>query len=172
MKTIIIFTSLLLSLIAATPTAMPLEVVSERHWNPSCPPNGTLPANHISPSLIVPVSSNLPDVAFGPTSFPLITPNDFCSIFNLVVPPSGVGKTCTLEFLFPSHSQTFAPFVYSGGGHFTFTGYAFGSGATPQTTYNQQPPAGPSPPQPPAVLQPGNAYTINVGGCAIEEGMK
>ena len=58
--------------------------------------------------------------------------------------------------------------MYVGGGHFTFTGYAFGTGATEQTTYNNQPPAGPSPPQPPAVLAPGNAYTINVGGCAVE----
>lgn len=61
--------------------------------------------------------------------------------------------------------------MYSGGGHFTFTGYAFGTGATKQTTYNKQPPPGPSPSQPPAILKPGNAYTINVGGCAIEMGM-
>ncbi|KUJ10965.1 uncharacterized protein LY89DRAFT_253129 [Mollisia scopiformis] len=124
-------------------------------WNPTCPPNGTLPKDFISPSLIVPVSAKLPNVAFGPTNFPIITPNDFCSIFNQIIPPSAVNKTCTLEFLFPSHSQTLAPYAYSGGGHFTFTGYAFGSGATPQTTYNHQPPAGPSPPQPPAVLKPG-----------------
>ncbi|KAF8848477.1 hypothetical protein BDZ45DRAFT_681204 [Acephala macrosclerotiorum] len=111
-----------------------------------------------------------PNIAFGPTDFSLITPNDFCSIFNLIIPPTAVGKTCTLEFLFPSHAQTYAPYTYNGGGHFTFTGYAFGSGATPKTTYNTQPPPGPSPPQPPAILKPGNAYTINVGGCAIQEG--
>lgn len=49
--------------------------------------------------------------------------------------------------------------------------YAFGSGATLKTTYNKQPPAGPSPPSPPAVLRPGHSYVINVGGCAIETGM-
>jgi hypothetical protein len=57
MKTTIAVSSFLLSLVAATPVAMPLEIVSERHYNPSCPPNGTLPADYILPSLIVPVSA-------------------------------------------------------------------------------------------------------------------
>lgn len=84
-----------------------------------------------------------------------------------------MGKTCTLEFLFPNfQTQTLSPYGYSGPGHFTFTGYAFDSGATEKTTYNAQPPPGPSPPQPPAVLKPGNAYIINVGDCGIQPGQK
>jgi hypothetical protein len=82
-----------------------------------------------------------------------------------------VGKDCTLEFLFPALGQTHTPYVYIGPGHFTFTGYAIGSGATEKTTYNDQPPAGPSPPTPPSVLEPGHAYTINVGSCGIQPGM-
>ena len=159
-----------LVLASATPIAEPLSIISSRKLE-SCPQGGTLPSNYLSPTLMVPYSKNLPNVAFGGTKTPLITPNDFCTIFNLVVPPSAAGKTCTLEFLFPSHSQTMAPYLYFGGGHFTFTGYAFGSGATSKTTYNNQPPAGPSPPQPPAVLSPGNAYIINVGGCAVTADM-
>jgi hypothetical protein len=169
MKYIISLLALLLSTSAATPL-MPLEVISERTLE-SCPQGGTLPAGSLSPTLMVPVSSEFPNVAFGSTQTPLITPNDFCTIFNLEIPPSAVGKTCTLEFLFPSHTQTWTPYLYFGEGHFTFTGYAFGSGATEETTYAHQPPPGPSPPSPPAVLSPGHAYIINVGGCAIQTGM-
>ena len=142
--------------------AFPLEVVSsrpleERH---NCPKGGTLPPGYLEPTLMVPISKSFPDVAFGPTQFPLITPNDFCTIFNLEIPSSAFDKTCTLEFLFPKHEETWSPYFYNGPGHFTFTGYAFNSGATDKTTYNKQPPPGPSPPSPPAVLAPGNAYTI------------
>ncbi|KAF4637034.1 hypothetical protein G7Y89_g1032 [Cudoniella acicularis] len=123
------------------------------------PKNGLLPAtNYLAPSLIVPISAYAPNIAFGPTTNPIITPNDICSIFNLEIPSSALGKTCTLEFLFPSFpTQTEYPYMFGGPGHFTFTGYAFGSGATAKTTYNNQPPAGPSPPQPPSTLMPGNA---------------
>ncbi|KIM98430.1 hypothetical protein OIDMADRAFT_181812 [Oidiodendron maius Zn] len=169
MKSVISIVALLGSAIAS-PMAMPLEVISERHLE-SCPSGGTLPPGYLSPTLMVPVSAKFPDIRFGSTQFPIITPNDFCTIFNLEIPPSAVGKTCTLEFLFPDHHETYSPYVYNGGGHFTFTGYAFGSGATLETTYANQPPPGPSPPSPPAILSPGNAYTINVGGCGIQTGM-
>ncbi|KAH8648280.1 ubiquitin 3 binding protein But2 C-terminal domain-containing protein [Tricladium varicosporioides] len=141
--------------------------------NPTCPANGNLPATgYLSPTLMVPISASSPNIAFGSTQNPIITPNDFCTIFNLVIPGSAVGKKCTLEFLFPSPKQTKSPADYNGPGHFTFTGYAFDSGATLKTTYNNQPPPGPSPPQPPAVLSPGNAYIINVGDCGIQRGQK
>ncbi|KAL5327237.1 hypothetical protein ACEPPN_004929 [Leptodophora sp. 'Broadleaf-Isolate-01'] len=136
-----------------------------------CPANGTLTGQYLNPTLMLPVSKSALNIAFGSTKVPLITPGDFCTIFNLVIPPTAVDKTCTLEFLFPRIDQSALLYVYYGGGNFTFTGYAFGTGATEQTTYNKQPPPGPSPPQPPAVLSPGNAYTINVKGCAIETGM-
>jgi hypothetical protein len=170
MKATISLLALLLGSSAATPLAIPLQVISERDLE-SCPQGGTLPPGSLSPTLMVPVSSQFPDIPFGPTLTPLITPNDFCTIFNLEIPPSAVGKTCTLEFLFPSQTQDLAPYLYTGPGHFTFTGYAFGSGATLETTYANQPPPGPSPPSPPAVLSPGHAYIINVGGCAIQTGM-
>lgn len=146
---------------------MPLDVIGERDIQ-CCSTSGVLPPGYLSPTLMVPVSARFPDISFGSTETPLITANDFCTIFNLEIPPSAVGKTCTLEFLFPDQQDTYA---YNGGGHFTFTGYAFGSGATLNTTYNQQPPPGPSPPTPPALMSPGNVYTINVGSCGIQTGM-
>jgi hypothetical protein len=136
----------------------------------SCP-GGTLPPGYLAPTLMVPVSARAPNASFGSTDSPIITPNDFCTIFNLEVPSSAVGQNCTLEFLFPHQQDASTAYVYSGPGHFTFTGYAFGSGATLNTTYAQQPPAGPSPPSPPSVLSPGNAYVINDGSCGIQAGM-
>lgn len=168
MKLILSILTALVACTAASPVH-PLTVVSSRRLGRKpCPKGGTLPLNYIAPTLMVPVSANLPDIAFGSTKTPLITPNNFCTIFNLVIPPSAPGDTCTLEFLFPDYEETSSPYVYHGGGHFTFTGYAFGSGATEETTYNHQPPPGPSPPQPPAVMSPGNAYIVNVGGCGAE----
>ncbi|RYP06021.1 hypothetical protein DL765_009640 [Monosporascus sp. GIB2] len=123
----------------------------------SCPVNGTLPANYVKPSLIVNVSKNPANIPFGKTPTPLITPGDFCGIFNLELPPSASGKICQL--------------TGKDGGHFSFTGYAIGTGATPQTTYNHQPAAGPNPPSPPAVLAPGNAYVINSAVCGLPPGL-
>ena len=166
--------------------AFPLEVVSSRpleergrhdhhgHYNErddQCPTDGTLPPGYLAPTLMVRISKNSPDVEFGSTQIPLITPNDFCTIFNLEIPSSGFDKTCTLEFLFPNNEETWSPYSYDGPGHFTFTGYSFFTGATNETTYNTQPPPGPSPLNPPAVLAPGNAYVINAGPCFIPPGV-
>lgn len=176
MKSLALLSSLLsLTTAFAIPDgAQPLEIISSRKLTleerTNCPKGGTLPPGALQPTLMVPISKDLPNVAFGSTRCPIVTPNNFCTIFNLEVPSSGFQKNCTLEFLFPDHSQTEAPYSYNGGGHFTFTGYAFNSGATERTTYNNQPPPGPSPPSPPAVLAPGNAYVINAGPCSIPEG--
>ncbi|KAH8890527.1 hypothetical protein GQ53DRAFT_650338 [Thozetella sp. PMI_491] len=143
--------------------------------NKQCPANGSLPPNYVKPSLIVNVSKRLPSFPFGPTQTPLITPGDFCAIFNLELPPSASDKICQLVFLFPSHQQTSNYFTYltgKDGGHFSFTGYAVGAGATPKTTYSHQPAAGPNPPSPPAVLSPGNAYVINSAPCGLPPGLK
>lgn len=75
-----------------------------------------------------------------------------CTIFNLYVPDTAAGKTCTLKFMFPDRSQLeYSDYTFNDAsgnpateGHFTFTGYAFGTGATDETTWNNQPAAGPS----------------------------
>jgi hypothetical protein len=118
---------------------------------------------------MVPVSKNLPNVKFGSTQNPIITPGDFCTIFNLIIPPTAFDKTCTLSFLFPNNLQAELPFAFLGPGHFNFTGYATGVGATKDTTYSHQPAPGPSPP--PTTLTPGGAYVIFSGPCGFPPGL-
>lgn len=154
----------LLALATASPVA---EAVGLEIRHLTCPVDGTLPPSYVKPCLIVPVSARRPDVAFGGTKDPIITPNDFCTIFNLDLPPSAYDKICQLVFLFPNHKQTTNPYVYYGEGHFSFTGYSVSAGAMTETTYNKQPEAGPNPPSPPAVLAPGNAYVINSAPCGL-----
>jgi hypothetical protein len=136
MKLTFFLLSALTGCIAASPLQR-LSIISSRQLE-ACPPNGNLPQNYLSPTLMVPVSRNFPDVAFGSTRVPKMTPNDFCTIFNLVIPPSAMGATCTLEFLFPSFGETLSPYFYNGGGHFTFTGYAFGTESS-HTTVGSEP---------------------------------
>lgn len=83
----------------------------------------------------------VPDTNFGATSCPIITPNDFCTIFNLVIPKEAAGKTCTLQFLFPECGDT-RPYYYHGKGNFDFYGYT-GYGGEADETWNTQcvPPA-------------------------------
>ncbi|KAL9064373.1 MAG: hypothetical protein Q9157_007851, partial [Trypethelium eluteriae] len=109
-----------------------------------------------------------PTRAFGNTTLAKVTPSDFCTIFNLEIPPSAINKTCLLAFLFPTHEQTTAFYSFAGPGDFVFNGYAYGAGANPGTTYETQPASGPSPPA--AKLVPGNAYVLNVGSCGVQPG--
>ncbi|KAK8218497.1 ubiquitin 3 binding protein But2 C-terminal domain-containing protein [Phyllosticta capitalensis] len=147
----------------------------------TCPANGLLPEDPNSwlfPVGIYPIAKSTPDTNYGTVYSPKITPNDFCTIFNLYVPDTAAGKTCTLKFMFPDRSQLeYSDYTFNDAsgnpateGHFTFTGYAFGTGATDETTWNNQPAAGPSPPSPPATLSPGNAYIINAGDCGVQAG--
>lgn len=111
-----------------------------------------------------------------PTTYsPVITPDDYCTIFNFYIPPEAAGKTCALEFLFPELDQLEeSTFTYSGGGHFTFSGYV-GYGATNETTWNNQPSPGNSLYNPPPqILTPGHRYALNKpypGSCIITKGM-
>ncbi|KAF2142684.1 uncharacterized protein K452DRAFT_287099 [Aplosporella prunicola CBS 121167] len=131
-----------LSFVSLT-TATPLTPRAD----PVCPTNDYLPApgSFVWPQLMVPVSAANPDTAYGTVYSPRITPNDFCTIFNLYLPQSAAGKTCSLEFLFPSQDQLrSSSYVFEGPGHFNFTGFALGAGAELDTTWNKQPPAGSS----------------------------
>lgn len=136
-----------------------------------CPVNGTLSTGwSIAPSLMVPVNKEEPNKKYGSTDSPIVTPSEICTIFNLELDQRAVNKTCNLMFDFPNHDQTDSHYFFSGDGHFTFTGYAVGVGATEDTTYAHQPEAGPSPPTPPGVITPGKAYLINSAPCGVPEG--
>ncbi|KAI9674929.1 MAG: hypothetical protein M1822_008991 [Bathelium mastoideum] len=169
MKTFALLSTLLTTALATpVPDLLDVSASASTSQHSQCPKNGNLPAGALSPSLIVPIARKFPNVAFGPTHDPKITPNDFCTIFNLEIPATAVNKTCTLEFLFPDHHQTSAWYVFDGPGDFVFNGYAYGAGAYPNTTYATQPAAGPSPP--PGKLLPGNAYVLNSGSCGVQPG--
>ncbi|KAF2183031.1 hypothetical protein K469DRAFT_710984 [Zopfia rhizophila CBS 207.26] len=173
MKSLII-ASLLTAALAAPTTpaeASPLNIRREKDCCPAngAQPDGKLPGDAINTSVLVPISKKKPDYAFPATSVAKITPDDFCTIFNLDLPAAATqGKICNLVFDFPSHEKARDLFTFHGPGHFTFTGYAIGVGAVPgQTTYNNQPAPGPSPPNPPPVMKPGNSYIINAAPCGI-----
>ena len=177
MKTLNLLSVILATAFAAPTTPfLPSNLLTSRTLL-KCPanpaqPNGRLPKDAVSTSVLVPISAKKPNQAFGATDWAKVTPNDFCTIFNLELDPATTqGKLCNLVFDFPSLLQAPGLFTFLGSGKFTFTGYAFGSGAQPgMTTYNKQPAPGPSPPNPPSVVKPGNSYVINSAPCGIPKG--
>ncbi|RMZ69832.1 GPI anchored cell wall [Pyrenophora seminiperda CCB06] len=143
---------------------------------PRCPsnaaqPDGKLPQGAISTSALVPISASSPNTAYPSVEWAVVTPNDFCTIFNLRLDSDATqGKICNLVFDFPDTDSGLYSFY--GNGHFTFTGYGINAGAVPgTTTYNQQPASGPSPPNPPPTLTPGNSYVVNALPCGIPPGI-
>jgi len=131
-----------------------------------------LPAGQYEfPHYITQVSKKHPNKAFGPQYNGVFTPNDIGTIFSFDVPESRTDANCTLEFIFPKKKQLqTSSFTYSGGGSFFFTGYNPGSCPNGSTTYNNQPEPGPFPPFPAIHMEPGNAYTIDVGPCFVGAG--
>ncbi|KAI1822195.1 GPI anchored cell wall protein [Xylaria intraflava] len=166
----------LISLLISAVTAAPYELISKRHlkdheWGRSkkggCPAYLT-EGEYESPHYITQISAEQPDKAFGPQHNAVFTPNDISTLFSFEIPDDRADANCTLEFLFPDHDQQ--PFSYKGAGTFFFTGYNPGSCPGPETTFNNQPKPGPFPPFPPIRLEPGYAYTIDVGPCSISAG--
>ncbi|KAI1264322.1 GPI anchored cell wall protein [Xylariaceae sp. FL1019] len=159
--------------------AAPYELISKRAWVDhewtrnkvtGCP--GYLQEGQYEfPHYITQISKKQPDKAFGPRYNALFTPNDVSTVFSFDVPASRADANCTLEFLFPRKSQLqTSSFHYKGAGTFSFTGYDPGSCPGPMTTYNNQPAPGPFPAFPPIHMEPGFAYTIDVGPCSIGAG--
>jgi len=167
----------LLSLVAAVVHAAPGQIISKRALTDrdldartGCPRTLT-PGEFEFPHYITQVSKSQPDKAYGPQYFGVFTPNDISSIFSFDIPASRAGANCTLEFLFPHQSQLkTSSYTYSGGGSFFFTGFKPGSCPDGRTTYNNLPEKGPFPPFPPIHMEPGNAYTIDVGPCWVGAG--
>ena len=144
----------------------------------TCPAGSDYPVGPgtVSPYGLVPFSKSSPNTAYGYVPIGVVTPGDMCTIVDLKIPDEVNGeltllKTCTLTFSLPTTEQA-APkkVTFSGPGHFTFTGYLTGFGGDDTTTYDNQPVPGPSPPFPPAVMVPGNTYTIANLPCLIAPG--
>jgi hypothetical protein len=99
----------------------------------TCPAN--LSGSYQYPHLIVPVSSSMPNKAYGTSYNGKITP-DTSSIFNFDIPSSYTG-TCSLVFLFPEQKdlQT-SSFTFSGNGEVDFK--QLSNVASQSTTYANQ----------------------------------
>jgi len=162
----------ILAAAAGVVSAYPGEVLRKRALSErdACPRNLTA-GQYEFPHYITQISKSEPDKAFGPQYNGVFTPNDIASIFSFDVPASRADANCTLEFIFPTLSQLkTSTFEFQGGGSFFFTGYNPGSCPGPETTWNNQPAPGPFPPFPPVHMEPGNAYTIDVGPCFVGAG--
>ncbi|GAP90715.1 putative GPI anchored cell wall protein [Rosellinia necatrix] len=172
------YTTLIPFLLGAA-IAAPYELISKRElgdheWGvdkrTGCPAYLT-PGEFEFPHYITQISARRPDKAFGPQYNGVFTPNDVSTIFSFDIPAERAGANCTLEFLFPRREQLrTSSFAYRGAGTFFFTGYKAGSCPGPQTTFNNQPELGPYPPFPPLHMEPGYAYTIDVGPCFVASG--
>ena len=169
----------LIPLLVGTALAAPYELISKRElkdheWSLSkktgCP--AYLEEGQFEyPHYITQISAKHPDKAYGPQYNGIFTPNDISTIFSFDIPASRADANCTLEFLFPKKKQLHtSSYSYRGGGTFFFTGYSAGSCPGPETSFNNQPEIGPYPPFPPIHMEPGYAYTIDVGPCFVASG--
>ncbi|KAI2631187.1 GPI anchored cell wall protein [Xylaria nigripes] len=169
------FVPFLLSAVAAAP----YELISKRElkdheWGlnkrTGCP--GYLENGEFEfPHYITQISAREPDKAFGSQYTAVFTPNDISTVYSFDIPKSRADANCTLEFLFPRLDQLrTSSFSYKGAGTFSFRGYNAGSCPDSQTTFNNQPDPSTLPPHPPIHMEPGYAYTIDVGPCSFAAG--
>ncbi|KIV90425.1 hypothetical protein PV10_07734 [Exophiala mesophila] len=160
------------AILAGLAAAYPGELIRKRALEPreGCPRDLT-PGQFEFPHYITQISKSEPDKKFGPQLNGVFTPNDIASIFSFDVPVERSDANCTLEFIFPAKAQLqTSNFEYEGGGSFFFSGYNPGSCPNANTTWNNQPAPGPFPDFPPIHMEPGNAYTIDVGPCFVGAG--
>lgn len=168
--------TLSLALLATTALAYPGEVLKTRaltakDYNDAGCPHYLPKDQFVSPSYITHISKKNPDKSYGPQHNGLFTPDDMASIFSFDIPASRADANCTLEFLFPKANQLKnSGFKYEGGGSFFFTGFNPGACPDVHTTYNNPPAPGPFPAFPAIHMEPGNAYTIDVGPCFVAAG--
>ncbi|KAI1086479.1 ubiquitin 3 binding protein But2 C-terminal domain-containing protein [Rostrohypoxylon terebratum] len=170
-----------LAVTLGTVGATPFQLISKRalgdhKWisdkkagNDTCP--GYLePGQFEFPHYITQISAKQPSRAFGPQYRGRVTPGDISSIISFDVPQDRANDNCTLEFLFPTQDQLKTSYYkYSGPGNFKFTGYLAGSCPDSQTTYTNQPQPGIFPSHT-FHMEPGFAYTIDVGPCTFSAG--
>ncbi|KAK7983642.1 hypothetical protein PG989_011044 [Apiospora arundinis] len=178
----LLFLPVLLSLATATYTVLPYPTYQVRRrplrdheWAPSPRASGCpayLEAGlYEFPHYITQISSSQPDRIFGPSLTGRFTPNDVSSIFAFDIPADRADANCSLVFLFPRQEQLKSShFAYSGPGTFIFTGYDPGYCPDRTTTFNKQPPSTMFPPFAPLHMEPGYAYTIDVGPCTFSAG--
>ncbi|KAK8016578.1 hypothetical protein PG993_014767 [Apiospora rasikravindrae] len=176
--------SILPSFTSATYTVQPYPThqvrrrpLLDHEWAPlprdsgaGCPAYLT-PGEYEFPHYITQISATQPDRAFGPSLHGKFTPNDVSSLFSFDIPADRANANCSLVFLFPRKEQLkTSSYVYNGPGTFVFTGYDPGYCPDGSTTFNKQPPSTMFPPFAPLHMEPGFAYTIDVGPCSFSAG--
>lgn len=174
--------SILPSITTATYTVLPYppqqvrrRPLQDHEWAPSpraagCPAYLEADAYEF-PHYITQISAAQPDRAFGPSLAGRFTPGDVASIFAFDIPAGRADANCSLVFLFPRQEQLASSrYTYDGPGTFVFTGYDPGSCPDRATTFNKQPPSTMFPPFPALHMEPGYAYTIDVGPCTFSAG--
>ncbi|RMY10666.1 hypothetical protein D0867_08321 [Hortaea werneckii] len=126
-----------------------------------CP--ASLDGEYQYPHLIVPVSSENKDKAYGTSYNGTISPS-ISSIFNFDLPQSYEGQTCSLVFLFPEQDQLeTSAFTFNGKGGVTVN--ELSSPATEQTTYNSVPEAAVEGIGAISEVRPGNSYVVASHEC-------
>lgn len=126
----------------------------------SCPAD--LNGDYQYPHLIIPVSSNTPNIAAG-TQYNATIDSTMCSIFNFDIPASYAGKTCSLVFLFPEQSQLqTSAYTFNNQGGLEFS--VLSQPATQSTTYANKPSTLDTAGSIPA-LTPGNSYALKSVSC-------
>lgn len=178
------FFTLFLHFATATYTVLPYPTyqvrrrpLQDHEWAPSpraagCPAYLTA-GQYEFPHYITQISASQPDRAFGPSLAGRFTPRDVSSIFAFDIPAGRADANCSLVFLFPRRDQlppSSRFFTYSGPGTFVFTGYDPGYCPDRSTTFRNQPPSTMFPAFPPLHMEPGFAYTIDVGPCSFSAG--
>ena len=98
----------------------------------------TFPASYQYPHLIIPVSLNEPDTAFGTVYSPTINDTNFV-IYNFDIPSSYAGQTCDLVWALPDHSQLETSSYEESGVPPEFMALSLGYAATVNTTLNTVP---------------------------------
>src|ERR1700761_902051 len=111
------------------------------------------------PHLIIPINSADANNAYH-TSYNGTASGSTSSIFNFDIPQSYAGKTCSLEFLFPTQDQLeTSAYEFSGEGQFEFA--ILEGTATQETTYATAPKVAYS--FGTFTLKPGTA--VDIGSC-------
>jgi len=114
-----------------------------------------------TPHLIVPISSEHPDWAYG-TSYNGQINSTTSTIFNFDMPQEYKGKQCSLIFLFPNKKDLeTSSYEFSGSGSLDVT--ALSSAANQKTSWSNAPSVKKDLGS--IAIQPGNSYVVATGDC-------
>ncbi|KAM0705646.1 hypothetical protein Q7P35_007006 [Cladosporium inversicolor] len=125
----------------------------------ACPTS--LTGAYQTPHLIVPISSEHPDWAYG-TSYNGQINSTTSTIFNFDIPQDYKGKQCSIVFLFPNKKDLeTSSYEFGGSGSLDVT--ELSTGASQKTSWSNAPSVKKDLGS--IALQPGNSYVVATGDC-------